>query len=109
MKFSTTWKSTHKPSKQRNYRARAPLHLRGRFLNAHLSDELKKKYSKRTARAIKGDRVKIMTGQFRGKTGKIESVDTKKSKVYITGVEFQKKEGAYEPRNRRRITQNTPP
>ena len=91
--FSTSFKESRKPSKQRKYRSNAPLHIRGKFLNAHLSDELSKKFGKRSARVRKGDTVKIMKGQFEGKTGKVEAVDTKKSKLYVAGVGFQKKEG----------------
>ena len=93
MNFSTTWKSSNKPKKQRKYRFNAPLHIKGKFLQAHLSAQLSKKHSKRTIRVRKGDRVKVMKGQFKEKSGKIEDVFTKKGKVYIAGVEIQKKDG----------------
>lgn len=93
MKFSTNWKSSSKPKKQRKYRFNSPLHIKGKFLHVHLSEQLSKKYSKRTIRVRKGDRVKIMKGQFKEKSGKIEEVHTKKSKVYIVGVEIHKKDG----------------
>lgn len=93
MKFSTNWKTSVKPKKQRKYRFNAPLHVKGKFLQAHLSDQLSKKYSKRTIRVRKGDRVKVMKGQFKEKSGKVEKVMTKKSKVYIDGIEIQKKDG----------------
>jgi len=91
--YSKTWKSSKKPKKQRKYRFNAPLHIRGRFLNVHLSDELSKKYNKRSIRVRKGDKVKIIKGQFKGKTGKVEKVDTKSIKVFIEGIEIQKKDG----------------
>jgi ribosomal protein uL24 len=45
-------------------------------------------------RVIKGDTVKIMIGGLKGKTGKVERIDTKKSRVYITGIEILKKDGS---------------
>jgi len=35
----------------------------------------------------------IMRGQFRGKTGNVNSVNYKKIKVYIDGAEMMKKDG----------------
>lgn len=92
--FSKTWKSSVKPKKQRKYLAKAPKHIKSKMLMAHLSDELCKKYGKRSARVKKGDRVKIMKGMFSEKTGKVERVNVVKSKVYVEGAEIQKKEGA---------------
>jgi len=86
--------TSKKPKKQRKHRYTAPIHLRVNFLKAHLSDELSKKHSKRTARVRTGDRVRIMTGQFKGKSGKVESIYSKKGKVLVEGIEFQKKEGS---------------
>lgn len=92
--FSTSWKSSKKPKKQKKYLKNSPLHIRNKFLQVHLSDDLIKKIGKKTLRVRKGDKVKIMKGQFKDKTGSVEKVDTKKFKVYVTGVEFQKKEGS---------------
>jgi large subunit ribosomal protein L24 len=91
--FSKSWKSSVKPSKQRKYVAKAPLNIKSKMLMSHLSDELAKKHGKRSARVKKGDRVKIMTGQFADKTGKVERVFTAKMKLYIEGAEIQKKDG----------------
>ena len=93
MKFSTSWKASKKPTKQRNYQNNAPLHIKGKFVHAHLSDDLKKKHGKRAVRVRTGDKVKVMTGQFKGTVGSIESVNLKTTKVYVTGVEYQKKDG----------------
>jgi large subunit ribosomal protein L24 len=92
-KFILTWKRSKQPRKQRKYRAKAPLHVKQGFMGCHLSKELKKKYGKRAAGIRRGDKVKIMRGQFKKKTGKIERVDLKKSRVYITGIEVIKKDG----------------
>ncbi|MEA3430979.1 MAG: 50S ribosomal protein L24 [Nanoarchaeota archaeon] len=91
--FSSEWKSSKKPSKQRKYRAKAPLHLKTEFLSSHLSKDLKKKYGRRNVTIRKNDKVKILRGQFKGKVGKIERVDRKNEKIYIAGVEMTKKDG----------------
>lgn len=81
--FSRTWNSSVKPSKQRKFRANAPLHIKGKLLNAHMSKELRQKYGKRSIRVVKGDKVKVMIGSFKGKIGQIESVDTKKDRKSV--------------------------
>jgi len=93
MKFLTNFKKSAKPKNQRKYRANAPLHRRSKMMNAHLSKELSKKFGKRTARVIKGDKVKIMKGQFKGKSGKVEEINLKNYKVFVAGIELQKTEG----------------
>ena len=92
--FSTAWKASKKPRKQRKYLANAPAHIKNKLMGAHLSKELKEKYSQRNLTVKTGDKAKVLRGQFKGKSGKVERVDIKKSKVYITGVEFSKKDGS---------------
>ncbi|MBU2561296.1 MAG: 50S ribosomal protein L24 [Nanoarchaeota archaeon] len=92
--FSTSWKSSKRPSKQRKYRHNAPLHLKQKFLSAHLSKELRKKYGRRSLPVVKGDKVKVARGQFKGRENKVERTDHKKLRVYITGIERAKKEGS---------------
>jgi len=60
---------------------------------AHLSKELRKKYGKRSFSLKKGDKVKVVRGQFKKHENKIEKVDLKKCKVIITGIEITKKDG----------------
>ncbi len=92
-KFSTQWKSSKQTRKQRKYLANAPLHLRHKLLSANLSKELRKKYKRRSFPVRKGDKVKIMVGKFKGKEGKVGSVDLKKLRVTIEGIQRQKKDG----------------
>jgi len=92
--FSKEWKSSKKPSKQRKYRFNAPLHIKQKFMRVHLSKELRKKYEKRNIGLKKGDRVTILRGQFKKKSGKVERIDLKKSAVYVTGIELIKKDGS---------------
>jgi large subunit ribosomal protein L24 len=91
--FSKSWISSKQPRKQRKYRANAPLHLKRKFMGAHLSKELKEKHGKRSAAVRKDDKVKVMRGQFKGLVGKVERVDVKRCRVYIRGVELTKKDG----------------
>ena len=92
-KFSSSWIKSKQPRKQRKYRHNAPLHIKQKFVSAHLSKELHKKYSKRSMNVRKGDSVKIMRGQFKNKTGKVEEVSLKKTLAYVSGIEFVKKDG----------------
>lgn len=92
-KFSIRWKSSKQPRKQRKYRYNAPLHIKQKFMRAVLTKELKKKYGKRNFSLKKGDKVKVMVGQFKKHEGKIDRIDLKKSKVYINGIEVVKKDG----------------
>jgi large subunit ribosomal protein L24 len=93
-KFSTSWNSSKKPTKQRNYIRNAPLHVKRKLLGVHLSPELRKKYSVRTITLVKGDKVKILRGQFKKRENKVEKIDIKTTKVIVTGIERTKKDGS---------------
>jgi len=93
-KFSKKWNSSKSPGKQRKYRFNAPLHIMHNFLSSHLSPELRKKYSRRSAVVAKGDKVKVLRGQFKGRENKVDRVDIKKTKVFIVGMEMSKKDGS---------------
>jgi large subunit ribosomal protein L24 len=91
--FSKHWKSSKQPRKQRKYRARAPLHIKQKFLSSNLSKELRKKYQRRSALLRKGDTIKIMRGNFKRKTGRIEKVDIKRTRISIEKIQRTKKDG----------------
>ena len=91
--FSKSWISSSKPRKQRKYRLSTPLHIKHKFVHAHLSKELRKKYSKRSIGLRKGDRVKIMHGGFRKHEGKVENIVLRKTRIFVSGVEITKKDG----------------
>ncbi|TKJ17453.1 50S ribosomal protein L24 [Candidatus Woesearchaeota archaeon B3_Woes] len=93
-KFSTKLKKSKQPRKQRRYQYNAPLHIRQKFVHVHLSKELREKHNKRNVGLKKGDSVKVLRGQFKGKTGKVDKIDLKKGKAIITGVELIKKDGS---------------
>ena len=92
-KFSSSWKKSKQPRKQRKYRYNAPLHVKQKFVSTHLSKELRKKYKKRNVNLRKGASVKVMRGQFKNKSGKVDEVDVKKTSVYVDGIETVKRDG----------------
>lgn len=92
-KFSNMWIASKQARKQRKYRIHAPLHIKHKMLAAHLSKELRKKYGIRSVVLRKEDSIKIMRGHFKGKTGKIASLNTKKGCVYIEGIQRTRKDG----------------
>lgn len=96
-KWSNKWKASKRPRKQRNYVYKAPLHIKQKLLSAHLSKELRKKYSRRSIGLRKGDKVKVITGQYKGKTGAVTMVDVKATKVAVEGIENIRKDGTKTP------------
>ncbi len=94
VEWSKTWNASKRPNKQRKFRFTAPLHVQHSFLGAHLSPELRKKYTLRSLPLRKGDKVKILRGQYKKKTGKVTRVLIKTQKVYIEGIETLKKDGS---------------
>ena len=95
--FSTSWKSSSKPRKQRKYAIKAPLHIKRKLVSAHLTESLRSKYKIRSLPLRKGDTVKVMRGQFKKKTGKVARVDLKQTRIYIEGIEMVKKDGSKIP------------
>ncbi len=93
-KWSSSWNASIQPTKQRNFRRNAPLHILRKFIHSHLSKELRKKYSTRSLSLRVGDKVKIMVGNFKGKEAKVSDVNTKAAKVYIEGMDRTKKDGS---------------
>ncbi len=80
---------------QRKRLYEAPLHKKHATVSAHLSKELKAKLGTK-ARSLslrKGDRVKIMRGANKGKSGKIAEVDLKGSLAFIEGIVVRKAKG----------------
>jgi large subunit ribosomal protein L24 len=92
-RFSAKWVSSRQKRKQRKYRFNADLHIRKKMVSAHLSKELRKKYSRRSFQLRKGDIIKVTKGSFKGKTGKVNIVNLTKLKVNIEGLQRQKKDG----------------
>lgn len=91
--WSSHWKGSSKPRKQRKYQYNAPLHIIKKFFSAPLSEDLHKKYKKRNIPVRKGDTVTVVRGQFTGKTGKVEKIFSKQHRVAVEGVYLTKKDG----------------
>ena len=84
-----------KPRKQRLFRYQAPAHIRQSFVHSRISKELAKKLGikKRSAQVKKGDTVKIMVGSNKGKSGKVNLVETKKGILLVEGVSRRNAKG----------------
>jgi len=78
---------------QKKFQFTAPLHIRGHFVHAHLSKDLRTKMKKRAIRPKSGDKVRVMRGRFKGKEGKIMSVNLGKGRITVEGVSYRKAKG----------------
>jgi len=92
-KFSINWKRSTQPRKQRKYRYNAPLHVKQKFMHVHLSSELRKKQGTRSMQVRKGDKVKVLRGKFRKQEGKVEQVQLKRERLFVTGFDYAKRDG----------------
>ena len=81
------------PRKQRKRLYDALLHDKQKLVGAHLSKELRKDKKKRSLPIRKGDRVKIVRGMFKGKSGKVVSVKLVKMKIFVEGMLVKKQSG----------------
>lgn len=91
--WSREWKSSRQPRKQRKYVYNAPLHVRGKLVSGHLSKTLRTEMKRRSVPLRKGDEVLILTGDNKGRSGKINRVDRAALKVYIEGIKVRKVSG----------------
>ncbi|MFH1306461.1 MAG: 50S ribosomal protein L24 [Candidatus Micrarchaeota archaeon] len=80
--------SSIQPRKQRKARAQAPLHKRRKMMHTHLSKELRQKLgtSRRAAVVRKGDKVKVVVGNLKGKTGTVMEADYSDLVIYVEGL-----------------------
>ncbi|GBF09688.1 50S ribosomal protein L24P [Aeropyrum pernix] len=84
---------SRQPRKQRRALYRAPLHARQKLVSATLSPELREKYGVRSLPVRKGDKVRVMRGDFKGHEGKVVKVDLRGLRIYIDGVTVTKADG----------------
>jgi len=96
-KFSTKWKASKQPRKQRKYRVNAPLHLKRKMLSVNLTKELREKHGIRNIPIRKGDEVKVMRGKFKKRGGKIQSINLKNLKISVDGLQKDKSDGTKVP------------
>jgi len=92
-KYSSHWKSSKQPRKQRKLRYNAPLHKRQKMVSAHLAKDLRKQYKRRAMPLRKGDEVKIMNGKHKGSYGKIEKIDLRQLKAKVENIKTKKTSG----------------
>ncbi len=88
--FNKSWNSSKQPRKQVKFRANAPNHIKRTLMGATLEKKLREKYGRRSIEVRKGDEVKVMRGKFRGKQGKVGTVDVKNSRIQIDGIQRTK-------------------
>ena len=81
------------PRKQRLALLQAPLHTRQKLMTAPLSKELREKYGVKRLPVRKGDKVRIVRGDFKGHEGKVVKVDLKRLRIYVEGVTVKRQDG----------------
>lgn len=81
------------PRKKRKALYNAPMHVRQKLVSAHLSKELRKEKKKRSLPVKKGDRVKVLRGSFKGRSGKVTRVSLNTCRVFVEGLLVKKQSG----------------
>lgn len=87
-----------KPDKQRKRKENAPLHKKQDMVAAALSEELREKHNKRRMPVREGDKVEVMRGDHKNKTGKVSEIDLDSLTVKIEDVTVEKSDGSEVPR-----------
>ncbi len=83
-----------KPTKIRNYQIyRAPYAVKSNQVGSPLSEELRKKYGKRSVRVVVDDSVRIIRGEYKGIDGKVTKVSIMKNSIAIEGIKREKLKG----------------
>ena len=59
-------------------------------MSVNLAKDLRIIHKKKSTIVRKGDKIKILRGQFKGKIAKVEKVLTKYEKLYIEGITITK-------------------
>ena len=90
--------SSRLPRKQRLRLYAAPLHIRHKHFAAPLSLELRQKYGSRSLPVRKGDKIKVLRGDFVGLEGDVSGVDTKHYRIEVSGASASKADGTQVPR-----------
>lgn len=89
---------SRQPRKQRKRLHAAPLHVRHKHLAAPLSLELRQKHGLRSIPVRKGDKVRVMRGDFMKLEGDVLEVDTKRRRIIVAGAATRKADGTEVPR-----------
>lgn len=92
------------PRKKRLEAYTAPLHKKRKGLHIHFSKDLRKRYKHRSGLAKKGDKVKVLRGEFMKREAKIVEASLAEGKIFLEGVVAKRQGGkempaAIEPSN----------
>ena len=83
-----------KPTKMRNRQTyRVTNQVISKQICAPISKDLRKKYSRRSARIMIDDTVKVIRGEYKGITGKITKISTDSNSIAIEGNKKEKLKG----------------
>ena len=66
---------------------------RDKMLGASLTDELREQYKKKRVRVVKGDSIMVIRGEYKGRGGKVDDVDTERGTLHIEGMQREKIRG----------------
>ena len=83
--------------KQRKDFFKAPLHIKRKRIASHLSEDLKKKYDRRSITLRTGDTVVVLRGGMKGHMGKVTEVDCRYMRIGIEGGTLTKADGKQVP------------
>ena len=70
-----------------------PKHKLDKMLGASLADEVRDQYKRKTMRVVKGDSVMVVRGEYKGRGGKVEEVNTEHGTLHIEGMQREKIRG----------------
>lgn len=82
-----------KPKKQRKKHYTMPLHVSQKAFSAHLSKDLRKELGRRSLEIRKEDKVLVMRGKHKGKSGKVTGMNRRKLQVFIEKITIKKADG----------------
>ena len=83
-----------KPTKIRNRQTyRAMNQVTSKQICAPISKDLRKKYSRRSARIMLDDTIKVICGEYIGITGKVSKISTENNSIAIEGNKKEKLKG----------------
>ena len=83
-----------KPTKVRNHQLyRAMNQVASKQICAPISKDLRKKYSRRSARIMLEDTIRVIRGEYKGITGKVSKISTQSNSIAIEGNKKEKLKG----------------
>ncbi|MEA1993993.1 MAG: 50S ribosomal protein L24 [Euryarchaeota archaeon] len=83
-----------KRRKQRKNHFGASLHKKQKSMSASLSEELKEKHGVKNLPVRKGDKVRVLRGDYIYSEGEIMRIDLKRNRLFIEDVTTEKTDGS---------------